>query len=183
MQKALPDILVVAETKLNNDFSTQNFIVENYQTPLRRDRNEHGGGLMQFNRKGVICNRVPNLESKYLEMICTELNVNKKKWAIFAVYRPPVPSNVTVFFQELSSCINMALDKYENVMIISDINIDWQNRKHPCFENLKDFCDVFGLDNLVQVKTCFTGDHSSSMDVMLTNRKRNFQRHPLLKLD
>ena len=131
---------------------------------------------MQFNRKGVICNRVPTLESKYLEMICTELNVNEKKWAIFAVYRPPVPSNVTVFFQELSSCIDMALDKYENVIIIGDINIDWQNRKHPCLENLKEFCHVFGLDNLVQVKTCFTGDHSSSIDVILTNRKRNFQK-------
>ena len=72
MQKALPDILVVAETKLNNDFPTQNFILENYQTPLRRDRNEHGGSLMQFNRKGVVCNRVPALESEHLEMICTE---------------------------------------------------------------------------------------------------------------
>ena len=98
MQKALPDILVVAETKLNNDFPTQNFIVDNYQTPLRRDRNEHGGGLMQFNRKGVVCNRVPTLESEHLEMICTELNVNKKKWAIFAVYRPPVSSNIETFF-------------------------------------------------------------------------------------
>ena len=28
MQKALPDIPVMAETKLNNDFPTQNFIVE-----------------------------------------------------------------------------------------------------------------------------------------------------------
>ena len=94
--KALPDILVVAETKLNNDFPTQNFIVENYQTPLRRDRNEDGGGLMQFNRKGVICNRVATLESKYLETIRTELNVNKKKWAIFAVYSPPATKKINM---------------------------------------------------------------------------------------
>ena len=47
---------------------------------------------------------------------------------------------------------------------------------HPGFEDLKDFCDVFGLENLVKVKTCFTRDHSSSIDVILTNRKRNFQK-------
>ena len=82
-----------------------------------------------------------------------------------------------MFFQKLSSCINNAtLDKYENVVVIGDINIDGQDRRHPGFENLKEFCDVFGLENLVKVKTCFTRDHSSSIDVILINRKRNFQK-------
>ena len=174
MQKALPDILVVAETKPNNDFPTQNFIVENCQTPLRRDRNEHEGGLMQFNRKGVVCDRVPALESELVEMICTELNINKKKWAIFAFYRPPISSNIEMFFHKLSSCINNALDKYENVVVIGDINIDGQDRRHPGFENLKEFCDVFGLENLVKVKTFFTRDHSSSIDVILTKSQTEF---------
>ena len=83
---------------------------------------------------------------------------------------------MTTFFQELSSCINKALDKYENVIIYGDINIDWQDRRHPGFGSLKEFCDVFDLDNLVKGKTCFTGNHSSSIDVILTNRKRNFQK-------
>ncbi len=172
----MPDVLVVAETKLNSDFPTQNFVIENYQNPLRRDRNEHGGGLMQFTRKGVICNRVPTLESDDLEIICTELNINKKKWALFAVYRPPVSLNLTTFFQKLSSCMNKAFDKYENIIIYGDINIDWLNCRHPGFENLKEFCDVFDLDNLVRGKTCFTSNHSSSIDVILTNRKRSFQK-------
>ena len=80
------------------------------------------------------------------------------------------------FFQKLSSCINNALDKYQNVVVIGDINIDGQDRRHPGFENLKEFCDVFGLENLVKVKTRFTRDHSSSIDVILTNRKQNFQK-------
>ena len=80
-----------------------------------------------------------------------------------------------MFFQKLSSCINNALEKYENVIVIGDINIDGQDRRHPGLENLKEFCVVFGLENLVKVKTCFTRDHSSSIDVILTNHKRNFQ--------
>ena len=43
-------------------------------------------------------------------------------------------------------------------------------------EILKEFCDVFGLESLVKVKTCVTRDRSSSIDVILTNRERNFQK-------
>ncbi len=148
--KALPDILVLAETKLSNEFPTRNFIEQNYQFPIRKDRNEHGGGLMQFNRKGVICNRIQTLESEHLEMLSTELTVNKKKWIIFSIYRPPVSSNLKIFFREISLCMNKALEKYDNVIVMGDINIDWQSRKHPGYDDLKEFCDVFALDNLVK---------------------------------
>ena len=40
---------------------------------------------------------------------------------------------------------------------------------------LGQFCDVFALSNLVKDKTCFTKNHSSSIDVMLTNKPRCFQ--------
>ena len=136
---------------------------------------------MQFNRKGVICNRIPTLERENLEMISTELTVNKKKWIIFSIYRPPVSSNLKSFFQELSLCMNKALEKYDNVIIMGDINIDWQNRKHQGYDDLKEFCDVFDLDNLVKEATCITSNHSSSIDVILTNRKRYFQHTTVLE--
>ena len=56
--------------------------------------------------------------------------MNKKKRTIFAVCRPPISSNIETFLQKLSSSINNALDKYENVVIIGDINIGGQNRRH-----------------------------------------------------
>ena len=34
---------------------------------------------------------------------------------------------------------------------------------------------MFGLSNLVKDKTCFTNGHSSSIDVLLTNKPRCFQ--------
>ena len=46
----------------------------------------------------------------------------------------------------------------------------------PGFDKLISFCDVFGLSNLVTSKTCFTKNHSSSIDVILTNRPRSFQK-------
>ena len=175
MERCLPDILVIEETKLNSDLKTEIFLINNYQRPIRRDRNEFGGGLMQFVRKGVVCNRVSTFESPNIEIICSELMICKKRWAIFSIYRPPDVSNLEPFFRELSSCLNKALDKYDNVMIMGDIDIDTHDIQHPGYTKLISFCDVFGLSNLVKDKTCFTKNHSSSIDVMLTNKPRCFQ--------
>ena len=59
---------------------------------------------------------------------------------------------------------------------MGDINIDTQNKTDPGFDKLISFCDMFGLSNLVTSKTCFTKYHSSSIDVILTNRPRSFQK-------
>ena len=94
VEKFLPDILVIEETKLNSEFKMKTFLMNNYQTPMRRDRNEFGGGLMQYVRKGVVCSRVPLFEVASLELICSELTVNKKKWIIYSIYRPPEPRDL-----------------------------------------------------------------------------------------
>ena len=53
--------------------------------------------------------------------------------------------------------------------------IDTHDIQHPGYTKLISSCDVFGLSNLVKDKTCFTKNHSSSIDVMLTNKPRCFQ--------
>ena len=39
MERCLLDVLVIEETKINSDFKTDIFLVNNYQKPMRRDRN------------------------------------------------------------------------------------------------------------------------------------------------
>ena len=153
MERCLPDILVIEETKLNSDFKTEIFVINNYQKPMRRDRNECGGGLMQFVRKGVVCNRVSTFESPIIKIICSELMIFKKKWAIFGIYRPPDASNLEPFFRELSSCLNTVFDKYDIVMIMGDIKSDTHDIQHPGYAKVLSFCDVFGFTNLVKNKT------------------------------
>ena len=69
-EHCLPDVLVIEETKLNEDFKTELFVMNNYQYPMRRDRNEFGGGIMQYARKGVVCNRITACETQTVESIC-----------------------------------------------------------------------------------------------------------------
>ena len=56
-----------------------------------------------------------------------------------------------------------------------DINIDTHDIHHPGYTKLTSFCDFFGQSNLVKDKTCFTENHCSSIDVMLTDKTRCFQ--------
>ena len=82
-EKCLPDVLLIQETKLSAEFRTEIFLLNNYTSPMRRDRNEHGGGLMQYVRRGVVCNRLNVYESTSFEVLCSELIVCKKKWITF----------------------------------------------------------------------------------------------------
>ena len=46
---------------------------------------------------------------------------------------------------------------------------------------LDEFCSLFSLKNIIKSDTCFTKLHSSTIDLLLTN-KPNFKKQTLLKL-
>ena len=49
--KELPlDYLVIRETKLDDSFPNAQFKINGYEVRARRDRNKHGGGLIEFVR-------------------------------------------------------------------------------------------------------------------------------------
>ena len=80
------DMLIIAETKLDETFPNSQFEVENYHL-WRADRS-HGGGMLLYVRSDLACDRKVKLECKEIESIFTEINVNDKKWLICGVYRP-----------------------------------------------------------------------------------------------
>ena len=50
--------MVLAETKINYEFPSAQFNIENYEIRNRRDRNKFGGGLIEYIRRGVICKQI-----------------------------------------------------------------------------------------------------------------------------
>ena len=67
-------------------------------------------------------------------------------------------------------------------MIMSHINIDTHDIHHSGYTNLISFCDIYGLSNLVEDKTCFIKGHSSSIDVLPTNKPSCFQNTTVLEV-
>jgi len=39
-------VLIIAETKIDNTFTTSQFLIEGFMKPLRYDRNRYGGGIL-----------------------------------------------------------------------------------------------------------------------------------------
>ena len=149
--KAQLEIIALSETKLNSEFPDAQFKIDGYHfPPFRKDRDENGGRLVIFVRNDIITRRLQDFEPKDLECICIELTLSKNKWAIFSVYRSH-SENISGFFDKLASSIDRAINTYDNVVIIGGININTQDHQSQEINKLFEFCDTFGLQNLIKV--------------------------------
>ena len=52
------------------------------------------------------------------------------------------------FFDEITAFLSKAAVKYENIIIMSDFNIDIKN-KGSVYGKLDTFCDLFNFTNLI----------------------------------
>ena len=175
VKNILPDYFVIAETKLDESFPSNQFKIDDYEIRNRKDRNKNGGGLIEYVRKGVICRETNKFCLINHESVCSELTIRNKKWLILSVYRPPKNSNLKSFFEELISTLNKVFSKYENVIVMGDINIDFHNPQDIGLKDVINLCETFNLTDLIKDKTCFTSTHQSSIDALLTNRSKSFQ--------
>ena len=175
-KKAPIDILCIDETKLDDSYPDHQFKMEGYQfPPFRRDRNSRGGGKMVFVKQGLIAKRLKNLETKQSETICLELKISKKNWCIIFAYRPP-KSNKKHFFDEMTQLLSKAVNSYDNIVVAGDLNIDTSINSKDSSNHLDDLNDIFSLTNLVNFTTCFKSTNETSIDLLLTNRPKSFQK-------
>ena len=73
-------------------------------------------GLIEFVKDGFICKTIPEYTSDKIECICSEFTISKNKWICFSIYRPPVSTNLTIFFEELTKVLSKAVLKYVNII-------------------------------------------------------------------
>ena len=176
--KSLPDILVFAETKIDNHFSNSQFLMENYFEPSRKDKTKNSGGIIEYIRKGIIRKRLESLELIEFESIASEITISKQKFYLLSFYRTErlenKLTNIKKFIQELYNILNKVTQKYDNMIIMGDINIDLHDKKATGFKEFKELMDTFGLKNIIKDKTCFFRENESSIDCILTNNSRKF---------
>ena len=153
------DYFVLSETKIDESFPSAQFNIHDYEIRNRRDRDKHGGGFIEFVRKGFITKRMKEYETKLSETICTEFTVSKKKWFCLSVYRPLSPNNVVTFFEELTDSLSRAINNYDNIILVGDPNIDIKKENSIAYDKLEEFCDTFNLTNLVKSETYFMNNH------------------------
>ena len=111
----------------------------------------------------------------YVYVLLVEITVKKRKWMVHTVYRPP-SSDSALFFNELSKVLDHSFGKYENLLILGDLNIDLNGQTKipkPKKEFLHELYDTYDLYNLISESTCITRTCESIIDLILTNCSRS----------
>ena len=163
------DILIVAETKLDDTFPTGQFLLPGFKVPFRLDRNKNGGGILAYIREEVPSKNLSEFNyPKDIECVTIEINLHRSKWVLFGIYRPPC-QNETYFLEEIGKAIDHYSPNYENFVVIGDFNFEENNSK------LSDFSTSYGLKNLIRNPTCFkSSDNPRTIDLILTNKRGSF---------
>ena len=79
------DIIVVVESKIDVSFTQQQFAIEGYHLPLRRDRNALGGGVMIFVREDIPVKQICSDVALNIEGILIEINLRKKVVTVWGI--------------------------------------------------------------------------------------------------
>ena len=164
------DILVITESKLDESFPTNQFLIEGFSLPFRRDRDLNGGGVIIFVREDISCRelKLHNTPDNF-EGIVLEVNLRKVKWLLFGGYNPH-KVDIQNYLSKLTTILDHYLSTYDNYLLLGDFNSE------PHEDIMKEFCGTYNLANLIKEPTCFKNLlNPSSIDLILTNRVRQFK--------
>ena len=129
----------ISETKLDDTFPLNQFILERFTPLYRPDRTKHDDGLMLFVRKDIPSKLLPNIDpSGNIDNIFVEINLRSMKWLTSGSYNPNV-GLIQNHTANLSKNLDFYSSKYENFIVISDFNAEMTNNY------LEEFCTVLRI--------------------------------------
>ena len=116
------DVLLLSETKLDETFPLEQFLISGFAKPLRLDRNSKGGGIMLFIRDNIPFRLLkPGNLSSNTEAFFTEINLRKKKWLMCWCYNPN-KSLINKFTHDIGKALDSFIGNYDNFLIVEDLN-------------------------------------------------------------
>ena len=167
------DIFVIGETKLNDTFPENQFIIDGFKKPYRLDRNRHGGGVMLYVRDDIPSKILTKHKfSKTIEAIFVEINPRKTKFLIVGTYHSThreYGTSDAAYFEQMGFALDV-YSSYDNFLLAGDFNVQEDEN------SIQNFMDEFLAKNLVKEGTCFKNiDNPSCIDLFLINTWRSFQ--------
>ena len=169
------DILLISETKLNDSFPTGQFLMNGFHLPFRKDRTDKGGGLLFYIQEDVPCREIMVTLESNKEAIFVEINLRKRKWLIIGGYNPD-KAKIPNFLSCIESQLNDLCQKYENIILMGDLNSEMSE------ERMNIFCNTYYYKCLVKEPTCFKNiNNPSCVDLILTNKSLFFQHTKVIE--
>ena len=110
-----------------------------------------------------------------IECITFEINLGNRKWLICAAYNPN-KSESLLFFKYLTDLIDSYQTRYDNILVIGDLNMEEKELI------MKDFLLYFDMDTLIKQPTCYKSPtNPSCIDLFITNKKHYFQNTTIVE--
>ena len=185
-------VLVITESKLDENIPTNLITIPGYHEPVRRDRYEngrHGGGVLIYIAEFLVFQQQTDLQSPLYEHIWVDIKHKNVTFSINALYRPP-NENVGNHTQFIDTCTDI-LQKLNNhratyKIITSDLNFGNCYCKCPILNHkpLDAFApDVFsnyGFSQLIDIPTRITEDTTSLIDLFFADNFEDIDCHGTL---
>lgn len=150
------DIVLVSESWLKKGLNDNLFIVPGYHF-IRKDRPtvKRGGGLCIYLKDNIIYEELHPCDNGYddkdLESLCLKLHIGgHKKLILLLVYRPP-KGNPQEAIKSIKTSIEFVNQNHRNceLVIMGDLNINYQNRECSHVKSLKMLETIFEMKQLI----------------------------------
>ncbi|VDI25694.1 Hypothetical predicted protein [Mytilus galloprovincialis] len=146
------------KTHLDSNIADYDISIMGFETPVRKDRNSHGGGIIMYFKNYVHIIRRQDLENDEIESMWFELNTKLRSILININYRSERQSTV-YFWQYFDQMLKNALDENNCIICLGDLN---KNFMSDLPSNIRDIIFINGLINIIDKATHFDTRTSSS---------------------
>ncbi|CAG2217111.1 unnamed protein product [Mytilus edulis] len=152
------DVVFFTETHLDSNITDYDISIMGFETPVRKDRNSHGGGIIMYFKNYVHIIRRQDLEHDEIESMWFELKTKLRSILININYRSERQSTV-YFWQYFDQMLKNALDENNCIICLGDLN---KNFMSDLPSNIRDIIFINGLINIIDKATHFDTRTSSS---------------------
>ena len=112
---------MISETKTDDTFPIDNFVIDSYGTRYRLDRNSNGGGILLYIREDIPSYLIAT-EKEPVKSFYVELNLHKENYLISCSYDPQ-KILITNYLATLEKFFDLHSSKYEKVLIRGYFNV------------------------------------------------------------
>ena len=121
------DVIILAETKLDNSFPRNQFSLPGFKAPIRLDCRSNSGGLLVLISQQITSKVIKNIPMPSdIQAIAVELKVKNTKWLLLPIYRPPCQKE-TYFLEKIQNVIDIGSQTLHNMLVLGDFNLDTSN--------------------------------------------------------
>ena len=162
------DVLLLSETKIDETFPLEQFLISGYAKLLRLDRNYRVGSIMLFIRDDIPFRLLkPGKLRSNTKTLFTEINLGKKEGLMSCGYNPK-KSLINKLTYDISKVLDSFIRNYNKFLIVGELKSEiTENSVHG--SAIVIICTVYVInlpENL---------EKPSCINLFLTNSPRSFQ--------